>query len=265
MTEETQVTETKPAETPPPEAVTNPVAEKPKPLGYEPVDWDAIGLTPEQKAVVDARTRYLYHQVKAGKEERSEFRKHNDELQARLEALEKDKVENTKAQLTEAIKNARNEGRVEEELQLVGKLNSLDKPKEQPKTNGEWWKQSTEKWAVELNESGELKRPWILPDNPDNARATGLLFKIKDRWESEGRPLNESTLPFLLQELDSHMTKPAQPKTAAVLSTSQMKGPPQKDGLTQEQKFFADRTMRHITDPAERYKRYAAQLKAVGK
>ena len=265
MTVETQVTEQKPADAAPPPAVVNPVTEtteKPKPVGYEPVDWDAIGLTPEQKAVVDARTRYLYHQVKAGKEERTEFRKHNDELQSRLEALEKDKVENAKTSITQAIKAARDEGRVEDELKLVGQLNSLDKlvEKKPEKTNGEWWKASTEKWAVETNESGELKRPWIIPDNPDNARATGLLFKIKERWEQEGRALNESTLPFLLMELDNNMQKPAPAKTPAVLSTSQMKGPAPKDQeLSSEEKYFADRTMAHIKDPTERYRRYSAQ------
>jgi hypothetical protein len=258
MTEETQVTETK-VEAPPPEAKVE--AEKPKPPGYDPVDWDAIGLTPEQKAVVDARTRYLYHQVRAGKEERSEFRKHNDELQARLEALEKDKVENTKTAITQAIKQARDEGRVEDELKLVGQLNSLDKPKEEkPKVNEEWWKTSAERWAVETSETGELKRPWIVPNHPDNPKATGLLFKIKERWEQEGRALNESTLPFLLMELDQNMQKPGGPKTPAVLGTSQTKGPaPKETELTGEEKYFADRTMSHIKDPADRYKRYAAQ------
>lgn len=267
MTVETQVTEQKPAETPPPQAVVAETpAEKPKPPGYDPVDWDALGLTPEQKAAVDTRTRYLYHQVKAGKEERETLRKHNDDLQKaideRLARIEADKVEDTKAKITQAIKSARDEGRVEDELKLVGQLNSLEKPveKKPEKSNGDWWKASAEKWAVETNENGELKRPWIIPSNPDNARATGLLFKIKERWEQEGRELNESTLPFLLMELDNSMQRAPAPKTAAVLGTSQMKGPPSKDQeLTGEEKHAADRTMAHVKDPAERYRRYAAQ------
>ena len=88
-----------------------------------------------------------------------------------------------------------------------------------------------------------------------------MLFKIKERWEQDGRALNESTLPFLLMELDTHMTKPnGQMKTAAVLSTSQMKGPAPKDTeLTAEEKYTADRMMTHVPDQAERYRRYAAQ------
>jgi|CXWL01.1.fsa_nt_gi hypothetical protein len=260
MTEETK-TET-------PSAVVPPVAEpteKPRPPGYEPVDWDALGLTPEQKTAVDTRTRYLYHQVKAGKEEREGLRKHNDDLQKaideRLARLETDKTEDTKAKITQAIKNARDEGRVEDELKLVSQLTSLDKPLAKPEAKPvEWWKAGAEKWAVETNENGELKRPWIIPDSPDNPKATGLLFKIKERWEQEGRSLNESTLPFLLMELDNHMQKPnGAARTPAVLSTSQMKGPAQKDELTAEEKFHADRMLAHRKDPADRYKAYAAQ------
>lgn len=266
MTEETKV------ETPAPPVATETPPAPTHPPGYEPVDFDKLGLTPEQKAVVEARTRYLYHQVKAGKEERTEFRKHNDDLQkavdeqnARLASLEKDKTEDAKVKITQAIKTARDEGRVEDELKLVGQLNGLEKPpeKEAPKANGDWWKAGTEKWAVETNESGELKRQWIIPNHPDNARATGMLFKIKERWEQERRPLNESTLPFLLTELDMAMgrVKP-NGSSPAVLSTSQVKGPaPKGTELSQEQKFFADRTMQHVKDPVERYRRYASQLK----
>jgi hypothetical protein len=269
MTEEAKV-ETPAAEAPPVVTET-----KTHPPGYEPVDFDAIGLTPEQKAIVETRTRYLYHQVKAGKEERTEFRRHNDELQkaideqnARLAALEKDKTEDAKVKITQAIRTARDEGRVEEELELTRKLNGLDAPKvETPKANGDWWKAGTEKWAVETNDSGELKRQWVIPNHPDNARATGMLFKIKERWEQEGRALNQSTLPFLLTELDMAMgaAKPSG-SSPAVLSTSQVKGPaPKGTELSQDEKMFADKTMQHVKDQAERYRRYATQRDAKGR
>ena len=266
MTEENKT----PAVTPP-AAETPPATETPAkvhPPGYEPVDFDALGLTPEQKATVETRTRYLYHQVRAGKEERESLRKHNDDLQRaideRLATLEKAKVADQEVQITQAIKTARDEGRVEDELKLTRQLNSLEapKPKAEPKTEEkDWWKEPAEKWAVEVDQENKLIRPWIIPAHPDNARATGTLFKIKERWEQEGRELNKSTLPFLLTELDMHMkgTNGATPPQT-VLSTSQVRAPAPKDTeLTAEEKYFADRTMAHVADSKERYRRYAAQ------
>lgn len=240
--------------------------EKTHPPGYEPVDWDALGLTPEQKAVVDTRTRYLYHQVRAGKEEREGLRKHNDDLQKaideRLATLEKAKAADQEAQLTQEIVKARDEGRVTDELKLQRELNTLATPKEAPKTETkDWWKEPTIKWAGEVDRENKVLRPWLMEDHPDNPRALGTFFKLKTQWETEGRALNEQTLPFLLAELDMHMTKAnGALKSPAVLSTSQIKAPAQKDtDLTAEEKYTADRTMTHVKDQTERYRRYAAQ------
>lgn len=264
MTEETKV------ETP--AAVVPPVAEpeKTRPPGYEPVDWDALGLTPEQKAAVDTRTRYLYHQVKAGKEEREGLRKHNDDLQKaideRLARLETDKTEDTKARTVQAIKAARDEGRVEDELKLVGQLHSLDKPPEKKpeKTETEFWREPMTKWAQEIGEDGNLKRPWLQENHPDRADAYGKFWVLSEELEKQGLTVNAQTLPTVLMEMDRRMQKPnGAAKTPAVLSTSQMKGPaPKADELTAEEKYTADRMLAHHKDPAERYRRYAAQKSA---
>ena len=77
----------------------------------------------------------------------------------------------------------------------------------------------------------------------------------------QGMQINPGTLPMFLNQLDARMTRTnGAARTAAVLPTGQTKPPqPKSSELSQDEKYFADKTMGYIKDPAERYKRYAAQ------
>src|SRR6185369_15480694 len=97
-----------------------------KPAGYYPVNFDELGLTPEQRAQIEPRVRYLYGNLKAGEKERNELRRWNDDLQKaideRITPLEKEREVTREVQLTEAIKQARQLGDVETEAKLMKEL-----------------------------------------------------------------------------------------------------------------------------------------------
>lgn len=268
MTEQTPTTETAPVTPPVTEQKTETPPERQRPPGYEPVDFDKLNLTPEQRAAIEPRVRYLYGNLKKGEAERAELRKYMDDLQRdideRIKPLETEKVQNDEARLTHAIKQARDEGRVEDELKLTKELHKVTEPKPEPKkTEPDTFTQlkgPIEAWAGELDDRGNLRRPWIAEDHPDHELAQGKLMSLAKEWERAGHKIGPENFPIFAQQLEARMGKPnGQARTAAVLSTSQQTPPAQKAGdLTSEEKHFADRTLGHIKDPVERYRRYAS-------
>lgn len=266
MTEETKTEEkTEEVKT---EAVKT--EEKPRRPGYDPVDFEELNLTPEQREKVEPRIKYLYGNLKAGEKERAELRKWNDKLQesideqnARLAKLETSKVEDERTKIENEIVAAREEGRTREELQLQRRLADLDKkpePKPEKKVEQEFWKEPLESWAAEVDPQGNLRRPWLALDHPDHEVANGKTLTLFNEWKASGLQVTQQTLPMFLQQLDSRMVRTNGKAAPTVLPTSQTKGPASKDPeLTTEEKFFADRTMQHVPDQKERYRRYAAQ------
>lgn len=262
MTEEVKTAEPAPITPTEPEKTE----QKPKPPGYEPVDFDALNLTPEQRAAIEPRIRYLYGNLKKGEGERTELRAYLDRLQkdidARILPLEKQQTESKEAQYTAAIKLARDEGRVEDELKLTKELHKLGEPepKPLPKKETEFWKPAVESWASEVDHENNLKRPWLAPDHPEHELALGKVHKLNLEWQQQGLEINPSTLPLFLNQLEQRMTKTnGARQPPAVLPTSQARPPaPKSTDLTAEEKYTADRMLSHIKEPEERYRRYAS-------
>lgn len=243
-----------------------------KPPGYDPVDLDALGVTPEAKGVIEARIRHLYSQAKAGteaKREARELREHLEKLTPVVEQLAAKDTARTKATIEDEIVQARGNGDVRREIQLQQELSTLTTPKvekPEPKTPTDDYVRAAQGWASETNVDGTLKRPWILEDHPDNTVALGILHKVRNEWQQKGIEINPQTMPLLLSEMDQRMSARATPKpqTAAVLSTSQMQPPKKQDEieLDQAQKFSAERLYAHLP-PAKAHEAYANSLKVL--
>lgn len=276
MTEENQQTatpENKTAQTT--EQQTAASEQKARPAGYEPIDFEKLNLTPEQRAAIEPRIHYLYGNVQAGKREREELRKWNEQLQRdiddakqRIQPLEKAQSEDRAARLANALKAAREAGDTHSEVLILKEIAKNDEPpKEEPKpapkpAGFELLRPTVEVWAQEIGEDGNLKRPWLAPDHPDHELAQGRLVSLTQEWQRSGLEVTPQTLPIFLGQLEAKMGKANghKPATAGVLSTSQHRSPAKKDtGLSIEEKHHADRIMTHIKEPEERYKRYAAQ------
>lgn len=238
-----------------------------KPPGYDPVDLDSLGIPEDKQGPIKERFNHLYVQVKGSKEENRELRKHLDQLteaiDKRFVPLEQTQTEDREARLLAAAKSAREEGRVEDELKIT---KELLKPKEappepKPKAPGvEAYVEAAQGWATERGDDGNLRRPWIQEDHPDNVRALGTMHKIRESWQRRGIELTPQTMPLFLNEIDGAMAKTngkAAP-TQAVLSTSQVRPPPPKDQmeLSQDEKYVADRLYSHVKEPAKRYEAY---------
>lgn len=267
-------TETKSPETP---AVTTeaPAQTWQKPPGYDPVDLDALGVTPEAKGAIEARIRHLYSQAKAGteaKREARELREHLEKLTPVVEQLAARDTARTKETIETEIVRARDEGRVRDELKLQQELTAISTPKveapKEKKVEPEVYVEAAQGWATETNADGTLKRPWIQEDHPDNVMALGHLHRIRDEWTRKGWEINPQTMPILLTEIDQRMSSRTQPRqtTTAVLPTSQVRPQAKTDEitLTQDQKYVAERLYGHIKEPAKRHEAYANALKIQG-
>lgn len=271
MTEEnpaTATTETATTETPAPK----PPEAKPRPAGYEPVDFDALNLTPEQRAAIEPRIHYLFGNVQAGKREREELRQWNERLQKdiesqekRIQPLEQAQTEDRTARLAAALRTARDTGDVATEVMLLKEIAKPETKPEKPETkapaNGfEPLRPSVEAWAQETDDTGNLKRPWLAPDSPEHILAQGQLVQLTQDWQRSGMEVTPQTLPIFLQQLEAKMGRKPNGHAQTVLSTSQTRPPAKKTGdLTIEEMHHADKIMTHIKDRDERHKRYAAQ------
>lgn len=270
MTEQTKESETPPEK--PPETAEKPVAAQTwqKPPGYDPIDYEKIGLTPEQRQVVEARFNHLYAQAKSGteaKRELREVREHLDKLTPVVNQLAERTARDEEARVAFALKQARETGDTETEIKL---LRAVSEPKPEPKPEPKKdvtqdIVKAAEGWASETGDDGTLKRPWIMPTHPDHDRAMGTLFRLKNEWEAGGREIRPETMPFFLSEIDRRMgPKPNGARQPAVLSTAQIQPKAKTDEieLSEAEKFTANRLYSHLPDEKKRIEAYANAIKA---
>jgi len=192
-----------------------------------------------------------------------DLQKRIDETNARIAPLEEARVQDRNAILKAQLKAARDEGRVDDEVEILKELARPEpKPEAKPANGFETLKTPVETWAAEVDHDGNLRRPWLAPDHPDHELAQGKLMSLVNEWQRSGLSVTPQTFPLFAQQLEAKMGKPnGATRSPAVLGTSQVRAPAKKEtDLTPEQRHYADKTMAHVQDQKERYRRYAAQV-----
>lgn len=243
-----------------------PEADKPRPEGWETVDFKA---DPPEK--VEARFKRIYGQLKHREDVEKQLIKDNRALMERLSKIEKAKEDETRnaslADVEKRIAKANEEGNYDEAAKLTRFLareeaaavrpKETPKPKEQPAgVHPDAF--VAEAWSSETDDSGKPVRPWARTGHPQNADAMELMAAVFEDPRYADKPVMTQ-----LREMERRFkAKFAKPTASSVLDGSgdNRPGADKVVDLSNEQKAVARALFDHLK-PADAYKAYQEGMK----